>query len=163
MAKLPTTKTPADKPEKPAKKDEVASVRAQLNYLTRQLEKMFGRDFNGDGRIGSVRTLILISVVAVFVAVSIMYAAEDEVVRYIAREGNDVVLTLEADQGDDAGDELQVGITAAGLAFISVGGANVLTIDASGDISAPLLQDGTTNSLTVGQWYITNSVVTVFQ
>jgi len=105
----------------------VAGHGGTLSKVLSFLEKFTKKDLNMDGKIG-LFLLALLSASAVF-------AAENQVIRWIAQEGNDAVLTLEADQGDDAADELQVIMKAAGNASVEIGGSEVLAISSAGVLS----------------------------
>lgn len=63
------------------------------------------------------------------------FGAEYKTTAQVAPEGGDAVLSIKADDGDDAADELEVIMTAGGSAKIDVGGITHLTLDGSGNVS----------------------------
>jgi hypothetical protein len=79
------------------------------------------------------------------------YAAETIVVRYFAPEGGDAVIRLEADEGDDAADVMEIIMTAGGSGKIDIGGTTILTLSSSGITATPanLTQSDTNATTTV--------------
>lgn len=78
----------------------------------------------------------LLLVILAFVTTATAWAAEKEVVRWIAPQDMDAVITLAADEGDDADDELQIVMKADGTAAVSIGGADALVFGSYGAAGA---------------------------
>ena len=95
-------KRPEDKTEK-----RLAYLERKVQDLVVRLEKQMGIDLNDNDLIGGYAKLGLIFGLCVAM-VGGAFAAETLLRNEFATEGNDAVWQLEADEGDDAADELQI-------------------------------------------------------
>ena len=106
-----------------------AALEAQYGWVMKEKESK-SKKKKKDGKVSIWLSAALALVSGSFLCAT--YAAERVVVNYFAGEGDDAVIQLEADQGDDAADEALLKMGADGTAHIAVGGTEVVDVTSSG-------------------------------
>ena len=117
------------------------ALEAIVKALVKRLEKQFGIDINMDGKVGSVRASLLCALGLVSLLGVAALAGETIIANWVAPEGQDAVLKVQADEGDDTADVGELIMTTSGTLKVDLGGTTVGTFSSSGlsatTISAP--------------------------
>ena len=127
----------------------LTNLEAYVRKVVARLENLLGFDVNGDGKVGNVKTKLLLFLASAFVTslcILTVFSAEQILWSARAPVGYDAFLVLEADDGTDANDTLELYIDATSNAFhIAIGGVDVMTVDTSGNLNANAIISGITN------------------
>jgi len=150
----PKVEKPAEVPAKEVKKEAAPAVKqGQVNEIASTvrkiknwLEEKMGADIDGDGRIGMTYLPVMVLVLAgSFLAGIVANAGETLAVRYLASEGCDNIIELNADNADDTDDKLELGINTDNDFTVLIGDDEVLNITKDGALTATTITAGSIN------------------
>jgi len=144
---------PAEVPAKEAKKKEAPVVKqGQVNEIASTVRKIknwlevtMGADIDGDGKLGMTYLPVMVLALVAALIGGMAFADETIAVRYMASQGCDNIIELNADNADDTYDQLQFGINTDNDFTVTIGGVEVLNITKSGVATITTISADATN------------------